>query len=202
MVLEVVVDQLSAEEKYGPTSKSRPHRNPSPWEDNDSAMESDEDYVPGSSEMESSVNDEPEDLGEEIGRIATGDETDETDETDDGDETDETDEEDDGDKTDETGDEDDGDEMDDEVDRDEAGEMGDKDNMDEADAMDDEANGSSEEDNHALNQKKKKRIRHRREVEVEVSTAWTWKKETNDRLVREWKLEKEIDENPAVLHPV
>ncbi|KIO27209.1 hypothetical protein M407DRAFT_7390 [Tulasnella calospora MUT 4182] len=48
----------------------------------------------------------------------------------------------------------------------------------------------------------KKRNRHPKIKDVEVPTAWTWDKAKNDRLLREWKLEKEIDSNPTALHPV
>ncbi|KAG8929553.1 hypothetical protein FRC01_004160 [Tulasnella sp. 417] len=44
--------------------------------------------------------------------------------------------------------------------------------------------------------------RDRRPKEIEIPTKWTWDKRENDRRVREWQLEKEIDSNPTALHPV
>lgn len=44
--------------------------------------------------------------------------------------------------------------------------------------------------------------RERRPKEAKISTKWTWDRRENDRLVKAWGLEEEIDSNPAALHPV
>lgn len=89
----------------------------------------------------------------------------------------------------------------------EAGPGSESDDGRDGDEDDERCHGSDEdededEDDAVLEGGKTPQERREGIAEINVPTAWTWSREENDKRVKEWKLEKAIDDNPTTLHPV
>lgn len=184
--IEAVPDSLNGKEKAkptripNPTPQPRPRRSPTPMDEDQeqSGSDSDDDYLPGASSRQGPSGDEGEEEEEEV---------------DDDDEDDEDDEDENEDDEDEVRDDDE-----DDLDEDEG------DNSEPEDANEDvntRGGGDSDEQEDEVDVGRRKK-RERRPKEIKISTKWTWDQRENDRRVKAWRLEDEIDSNPTALHPV